>query len=106
MIKGRAEENASLFIFTIIALAITRVIARSRCAQTSPTSFVVYGKRKEGKVHRTYSYGSPRGLVHVHVFTHFSSVLNLHFDHLPFKNSVVSPWVRTILALRVTRLNL
>ena len=78
MIKGRAEENASLFIFTIIALAITRVIARSRCAQTSPTSFVAYGKRKEGKVHRTYSYGSPRGLVHVHVFTHFSSVLNLH----------------------------
>ena len=24
------------------------------------------------------SYGSPRGWVHVHVFTHFSSVLNLH----------------------------
>ena len=40
MIKGRAEENALLFIFTIIALAITRVIARSRYVQTSPTSFV------------------------------------------------------------------
>ena len=74
MIKGRAEENASFFIFTIIALAITRVIARSRCVQTSPTSFVAYGKSSKGKV----SYGSPRGLVHVHVFAHFSSVLNLH----------------------------
>ena len=74
MIKGRAEENASFFIFTIIALAITRVTARSRCVQTSPTSFVAYRKTSKGKV----SYGSPRGLVHVHVFAHFSSVLNLH----------------------------
>ena len=84
MIKGRAEENASFFIFTIIALAITRVTARSRCVQTSPTSFVAYGKSSKGKVYQTYrrsvlaSYGSPRGLVHVHAFTHFSSVLNLH----------------------------
>ena len=84
MIKGRAEKNASFFIFTIIALAITRVIARSRCVQTSPTSFVAYGKSSKGKVYQTYrrsvlaSYGSPRGLVHVHAFTHFSSVLNLH----------------------------
>ena len=85
MIKGRAEENASFFIFTIIALAITRVTARSRCVQTSPTSFVAYGKSSKGKVYQTCrrsvlaSYGSPRGqLVHVHVFTHFSSVLNLH----------------------------
>ena len=37
-----------------------------------------------GKVYQTYrrsllaSYGSPRGLVHVHAFTHFPSVLNLH----------------------------
>ena len=85
MIKGRAEENASFFIFTIIALAITRVTARSRCVQTSPTSFVAYGKSSKGKVYQTCrrsvlaSYGSPRGqLVHVHVFTHFFSVLNLH----------------------------
>ena len=85
MIKGRAEENASFFIFTIIALAITRVTARSRCVQTSPTSFVAYGKSSKGKVYQTCrrsvlaSYGSPRGqLVHVHVFTRFSSVLNLH----------------------------
>ena len=84
MIKGRAEENASFFIFTIIALAITRVIARSRCVQTSPTSFVPYGKSSKGNVYQTCrrsvlaSYGSPRGLVHVHAFTHFSSVLNLH----------------------------
>ena len=84
MIKGRAEENALLFIFTIIALAITRVIARSRYVHTSPTSFVAYGKSSKGQVYQTYrrsllaSYGSPRGVVHVHVFTHFSSVLNLH----------------------------
>ena len=84
MIKGRAEENASFFIFTIIALAITRVTARSRCVRTSPTSFVAYRKSSKGNVYQTYrrsvlaSYGSPRGLVHVHVFAHFSSVLNLH----------------------------
>ena len=84
MIKGRAEENASFFIFTIIALAITRVTARSRCVQTSRTSFVPYGKSSKGNVYQTYrrsvlaSYGSPRELVHVHVFAHFSSVLNLH----------------------------
>ena len=85
MIKGRAEKNASFFIsVTIIALAITRVIARSRCVQTSPTSFVAYGKSSKGNVYQTYrksllaSYGSPRELVHVHVFTHFFSVLNLH----------------------------
>ena len=85
MIKGRAEENASFFIFTIIALAITlRVIARSRCVQTSPTSFVAYGKSSKGNVYQTYrrsllaSYRSPRELVHVHAFTHSSSVLNLH----------------------------
>ena len=84
MIKGRAEENVALFIFTIIALAITRVIARSRYVHTSPTSFVAYGKSSKGQVYQTYrrsllaSYGSPRGVVHVHVFTHFSSVLNLH----------------------------
>ena len=84
MVKGRAEKNASFFIFTIIALAITRVIARSLSVQTSPTSFVAYGKSSKGKVYQTCrrsllaSYGSPRGLVHVHVFTHFSSVLNLH----------------------------
>ena len=83
MIKGRAEENASFFIFTIIALAITRVIARSRCVQTSPTSFVAYGKSSKGKVHQTYrrrlqvGYGSPRGSVHVHVYTCFPTVLNL-----------------------------
>ena len=84
MIKGRAEENALFFIFTLIALAITRVIARSRCMQTSPTSFVAYGKSSKGNVYQTCrrsvlaGYGSHRGLVHVHVFTHFSSVLNLH----------------------------
>ena len=86
MIKGRAEKNASFFIFTIIALAISRVIARSRCVQTSPTSFVAYGKSSKGNVYQTYRRSllaklrKPSGiaLVHVHVFTHFSSVLNLH----------------------------
>ena len=74
MIKSRAEENASFFIFPIIDLAITRVRARSRCVQTSPTSFVAYGKSSKGKVYQTYrrrlhlGYGRPLGSVHVHLY--------------------------------------
>ena len=65
MIKGRAAKNASFFILvTITALAITRVIARSRCLQTLPTSFVAYGKSSKGKVHQTWGVDKTRNMEH------------------------------------------